>query len=794
MEEHTSTPTTSPTNQISLSLQAATIALTHFLLEGLALPACLTKHGALLLVFTGGAAVATALYDFLQSNRENRAKFSLAVYHVVRMVENTPEFLALLDRPHDLLKVVDREVSHMIGLHLTKCEAGNVMTELKRKVWSQVDDQRALVAKRRKCKMSVSEDDFACEDRMTGVVSSDMLESSLEKVTVQLQVTPPSLGSPTKSQHLGDIQELEEDGRPDGEDSTAAFPKRKRTSNIPPGESSSNQTPMLKDTIPLPTTASPQMSLKPQLSTIEGSTSSPSPNVQNSMSPSIRGAYRHSFVSISENEDFSPTPPLRPKRPIFTSYGLDYNDKSIYSSPSPPNSARSPTESMLETATYRAFNPKALGNRPYKSTLIKTPKAKKPASTVKSRQLPNTMTLKTGNRKKGTWLMPVKEASSCPDILVPRVTESYVAATRQSEVGLVAVHKEQPHIQDLLQQEQEVEKHQQQEESIVAPLAENQNWPSPLLKFSSPEIDDAEEITGFESPIASIDSPPSATAISPPMPSSPMLSSSEDVYTLEFSKPPASPVDSSLLSDEDFALPASQLDYLLPSEEDLLELKSLVFPFEEDISQPESQLDFFESSDEYVLQPGSPLASWPPYQDISLPASLVYSLLPSDEDVSLGVQVNSTRGSSPMVLIVTKSKASQTLPSEPTTAVIQPPATITPPISLPSSNPSPLPKKRGRSKKDDVLKQNSDTPMPPAKRRGRPKKAVTEPQAPKTPTQPRKLHDSLQTNFQDLQLPNTSQKPEKMRGRTPKPKLQAPVDLASIRKTARKTAFKGAFF
>lgn len=57
------------------------------------------------------------------------------------MVENTSEFLALLDRTHDLVRVKDREVSHMSGHHLMKREAGNVMIELKRKVWSQVDEQ-----------------------------------------------------------------------------------------------------------------------------------------------------------------------------------------------------------------------------------------------------------------------------------------------------------------------------------------------------------------------------------------------------------------------------------------------------------------------------------------------------------------------------------------------------------------------------------------------------------------------------------------------------------------------------
>jgi hypothetical protein len=123
MEEPASTPPANPTNRISLSLGAATKALTRFLLDGIALPASLKDHGALLLVFTSGAAAATAIYDFFRRNRQDRAKFNLAVYHVARMVENTPEFLALLDCPHDLVRVMDREVSRLIGLHLTKQEA-----------------------------------------------------------------------------------------------------------------------------------------------------------------------------------------------------------------------------------------------------------------------------------------------------------------------------------------------------------------------------------------------------------------------------------------------------------------------------------------------------------------------------------------------------------------------------------------------------------------------------------------------------------------------------------------------
>ncbi|KAL1607316.1 hypothetical protein SLS59_002281 [Nothophoma quercina] len=120
--------------------------ITRFLFGEVQLPASYTHIATFLTGLAAGAAGVSALYNYLNRNKCNHAKVQLAVFHVVRFMKAHPSYEALLQRPHDLLKLMEPEVMLMLDQHLTKIEAGEVFKELKRKY--DVEDVKEVIRKR----------------------------------------------------------------------------------------------------------------------------------------------------------------------------------------------------------------------------------------------------------------------------------------------------------------------------------------------------------------------------------------------------------------------------------------------------------------------------------------------------------------------------------------------------------------------------------------------------------------------------------------------------------------------
>lgn len=141
---------TSLTREMLSVLHLAARSITGFLLDGLAIPDHLEPLGSLIMAFTAGTAASTSLHYFLRRNREHRARIDLAIYIVARVVESTPQYRSLLDRPEHLLNILDDQVMPVLNAHLTKGEANVAMTQLKRKIWDDHEESQERVFKRRR--------------------------------------------------------------------------------------------------------------------------------------------------------------------------------------------------------------------------------------------------------------------------------------------------------------------------------------------------------------------------------------------------------------------------------------------------------------------------------------------------------------------------------------------------------------------------------------------------------------------------------------------------------------------
>jgi hypothetical protein len=112
--------------------------------------------------------------------------------------------------------------------------------------------------------------------------------------------------------------------------------------------------------------------------------------------------------------------------------------------------------------------------------------------------------------------MPVEEASSSSDSPAPDMTESPEGSIHQSDNSLVGVPVASPTIRDFWQEKQGEEVEQEQQQTLTATQpAKDEEWPSTILTYSSTDSDDAVGIPGVPSLLVSIDSPSSATPISP---------------------------------------------------------------------------------------------------------------------------------------------------------------------------------------------------------------------------------------------------------------------------------------
>ncbi|KAF2826537.1 hypothetical protein CC86DRAFT_31675 [Ophiobolus disseminans] len=441
-----------------LPLSTSANLLTQFLFHKTALPDVLERYGTLLSIITSGAVAASGVYYFFQQYRGNRAKIQIAVFHVIRMIENLPDLRARLDDPHNLIAEIDVEVSRVIGSHLSNGEAMDVMKELKRKIWTCVDEERETLAK--------------CRRRHTG--EGGVIESDVQK-----QLLLENESRDVTMLDAGDI----------------ANPNR-----TPPASSQNYQ--MTPCIVPGDHTFA-----------FHGS-----PSSRQSLphaSPVGHGTYKFASSSNSGQGLSSPTPAPPHK---FSGYGLDYEDEDLYSpDPSPTTSTKtSLTEqhrSPLSIAV--AKEPADILGRGHDPRVLT-----KPSSTVKSQPPPNTMAVKTHNQKNGTWLVPIVECASPQASPQDNTPEYRVAESRKYYNGEVVARKERRAVRAFVKQGNKLEQFQQ-EHIVNASATKVKEWPDAIVSYSSTEEDDREVDIDVVVSSHVIDSPPLAPKISPPLHSPP---------------------------------------------------------------------------------------------------------------------------------------------------------------------------------------------------------------------------------------------------------------------------------
>jgi hypothetical protein len=121
-----------------MALSARAKALAKYLLDQqfAKLPECLHPYVPLLQKLSLGAAtgvgIGCSIYLYLRQN--NKPKLQLAIFHVLRTLENDPNLDAILQSPEHLAVTLEAEVIHMTPAFLTQSEGDKVLKELKRKV------------------------------------------------------------------------------------------------------------------------------------------------------------------------------------------------------------------------------------------------------------------------------------------------------------------------------------------------------------------------------------------------------------------------------------------------------------------------------------------------------------------------------------------------------------------------------------------------------------------------------------------------------------------------------------
>ncbi|KAH6642491.1 hypothetical protein C7974DRAFT_468839 [Boeremia exigua] len=116
----------------TLPLSAIAKAISRFILGEAQLPVLLSHFRTF---FTGvaiGAVGCPALWAYLTRNKCDRAKVQLAVYHIVRLLEDRPHYKALLHDPQQLMNLIEPEVMRLVKKHLTLDEVIEAAKEVKR--------------------------------------------------------------------------------------------------------------------------------------------------------------------------------------------------------------------------------------------------------------------------------------------------------------------------------------------------------------------------------------------------------------------------------------------------------------------------------------------------------------------------------------------------------------------------------------------------------------------------------------------------------------------------------------
>jgi hypothetical protein len=726
-----------------LSLSTKAKHLSRYLVDGTALPSFLTQHSDLLTLLTDSAALASGLYYFFRHNRTNRQKVQIAAFHIFRMVEKLPGLQVRLQDPLSLIAEFDKDVSSMIGSHLSTREAADVMKELRRKVWTRADEERtgAQVAKRSKTGNT--------GPQLLGETGAELVQVSTHVVMVEehdadvdmLDVPEAAITPRTEHAHGAEVP-------------TSAQEPSQRASiqevSSSPREIAS--LPMVPISI-----SSDRITYKyPSSSESEESSSSPTPTPSERTSilkvtPSHRLAEPqtsstdrliYKYPSSSSSQEEIPTPTPAPRGGV----GLDYDDPALYTpevspvtstevSPTAqqhsPSAVKAKPHSMLKEAVDRAMGKKSNNDRPYHTPVLVL--AKPPLQPPR-----NTKAFHTP-------LGDIPEGSS-PHISPPAGTNRYrVAEGKKLHKELKQAKIERDALRKLMaeaERKRQIDEivRVQQEQGLGDAPTEDADWPDAVLAYPSSNDDEGEMDISKTPSVRSLDSPPSATEISPALPSPPSTaetsSADEDGSEMDVSGTPS-------LSSLDSPPSATPISPALPS--------PLEGPTAPEISSP--NLPDLPSSP-LLYMSSSPLSAAP--------------VVPAVDELQTP----------------TPTRDSASPPSASPNGEAQP--SVQPVASTPPT------KKRGRPRKVPDASQASATPTPPSRGRGRPRKIPDASQASATPTPPSRGRGRPRKVLGDLQAPAT---PTPQVKRTLRPRKETPFKPqgAPGSRSARAKKFTGVY-
>jgi hypothetical protein len=162
-------------------------------------------------LFLGAAAsvgIGNSIYRYLQ--QRNQSKLQLAIFHVLRTLENNPNLGVMLQNPERLALALEAEVMYMIPALLTRSEGDEALKELKRKVRSEQLDLHRHVRpviddpRKQRTKVHAYGTDYGFIDRRRPESSSQVVSTA----TVQTPSTATTMG-PFQSAAAPEVNEDE---------------------------------------------------------------------------------------------------------------------------------------------------------------------------------------------------------------------------------------------------------------------------------------------------------------------------------------------------------------------------------------------------------------------------------------------------------------------------------------------------------------------------------------------------------------------------------------------------------
>lgn len=439
--------------QASPPLSSIARTLTQYFFGEITLPSYLQPYGHLLLGFIGGAAAATALYSFLQRNKDDRRKIQLVVFHVVRVLQSLPNLKERMQTPEKLLATISEEVNYMIGVHLTQSEGAATISQVKRKVEMDFNarlQKEEIMKKRRMDSAAVEDEDDALFDR-PGEVDVQATDAHVAGDVLGVVIQSPSSsiernGNTSQELELSHEEDLDLDMTMPDYDSLdqaqAPFsykkPANERSLPTSPGsdDDSNESSPVLATRPSSPTPRRSRgdaydihdtpASQPSRLACPRGNVISYEEDSESTLQPS-NSTPRRDQVSSFEHTD---TP--RPKIARKANDGPGKDNHNIYSSPAfqkenPPVDEAPSTYTTTKDIPDRHKKPRAQ-SRP------KT--AVKPRSTTSLHRPPSTIAVKTEGAVDGTWLFPIREGLSPHVSPAVDTTQYRVAESRKLHKNL----------------------------------------------------------------------------------------------------------------------------------------------------------------------------------------------------------------------------------------------------------------------------------------------------------------------------------------------------------------------